>query len=130
LNLNNHTCILQCKSGYYRPPYSDPLHQECLICSDNCKTCSESAENCTSCWQDAGIIDHEAWVGNDTYSQQEIMYRHSTVPFSHDTETKRCILNCKDAFWSNDNSIFNKAIDPLDQRCTSNNCKSWDYQSN
>ena len=121
-----HTCVLQCKAGYFRPPYSDPLLQECVICSDNCKTCVTSAENCTSCWQDAGITD-SSWVGSDTYTDQEVMHRHSTSPFTHDASDNTCILNCKDHYWSNDSSTYNTASDPLDQRCTSTNCKAWDY---
>jgi hypothetical protein len=46
LDTSLHTCILQCKDGYYKPPYSDPLLQECLVCGDNCKTCQTSADNC------------------------------------------------------------------------------------
>jgi hypothetical protein len=124
-----HTCVLQCKAGYYRPPYSDPLLQECLICSDNCKTCVTAEDNCTSCWQDAGITNAD-WVGSDTYTDQEVMHRHAASPFTHFASENRCILNCKDHYWSNDSSTYNKASDPLDQRCTSTNCKAWDYAAN
>jgi hypothetical protein len=70
-------------------------------------------------------MDDAAWRGSDTYTQQEHLHKRGIQPWLLDgTE---CVLHCKDGYWSNEDSAHNKAADPLDQRCTSDNCKDWDY---
>jgi hypothetical protein len=70
-------------------------------------------------------MDEAAWRGSDTYTQQEHLHKRGIQPWLLDgTE---CVLHCKDGYWSNEDSVHNKSADPLDQRCTSDNCKDWDY---
>jgi hypothetical protein len=42
--------------------------------------------------------------------------------------SNQCELFCFAAhYWTNTNSVYNKALTPIDQRCTSANCKHWNY---
>jgi hypothetical protein len=51
--------------------------------------------------------------------------RLTTEPFS--LVSNQCKLNCATGYWSNWQSNYNPSVDPLDQRCTYDNCKNWNY---
>jgi len=42
-------------------------------------------------------------------------------------DSKVCEIQCKEGYWANTISYYNKSVDGNDQRCTYNNCKNWDY---
>jgi hypothetical protein len=136
-NYVTHQCELRCDPKYWSNWKSgvgqsaDEYDQRCT--SNNCKTWDYSistatAKNCKTCWTEADIFtDYNSWDAKNSYLQQELVGRLQTEPFKLDPISKKCDLQCQTTYWSNLNSKSGKAADELDQRCTSDNCKNWNY---
>jgi hypothetical protein len=136
--LENDQCNLQCAAGYWANQAStyntasDALDQRCTW--HNCKNWDynandplRTAKTCTLCWDHADISAYATWDAKDSYKDKELVGRDTAEPFR--LHTGQCGLQCKLGFWSNWKSAYNSAPDALDQRCTSDNCKDWDYTS-
>jgi hypothetical protein len=76
------------------------------------------------------MSDHSTWLASGSYKKQEVAARLVSSPFAYDSADKICVLQCRPDFWANKSSAWDAAADVFDQRCTSTNCKSWDYASN
>jgi hypothetical protein len=137
-NLENDQCNLQCAPGYWANQAStyntasDALDQRCTW--HNCKNWDynandplRTAKTCTLCWDHADISAYATWDAKSSYKDKELVGRDTAEPFR--LHTGQCGLQCKLGFWSNWKSAYNSASDALDQRCTSDNCKDWDYTS-
>ena len=70
---------------------------------------------------------HSAWHANYSYFEQEMIGVLQSQPFLWDSVDKHCELQCEDQYWTNWTSTHAPAADVLDQRCTYNNCKGWQY---
>jgi len=98
---------------------------------DECKLWKPEDESvmneCKECWIETDLEDYVNWDGRGSFNLQEIYGRDKEQPFELDSTTKTCALQCKDGFWSNHDSTYNKAAFGADQRCSWANCKNWDY---
>ena len=109
---------------------TDGLDQRCT--SNNCKDwdwgaqmSGRKATNCTVCWAPVDFYNHSTWDARESYTAAEIAGSDSTTPFRLDNG--KCIVQCKAGWWSNWGSKNYGTTHTLDQRCTSNNCKTWRY---
>jgi hypothetical protein len=131
-------CELQCGSGYWSNAKStfgrasNGNDQRCTY--NNCKQWNfkvSGAKNnaCTECWNIDDIAAYSSWDVRSDYSLAEVLGMNQKTPFKIDNDTNQCQLQCADGYWSNFKSSFNRAANANDQRCTSDNCKDWDYFS-
>merc|ERR1711957_823791 len=124
-------CELQCKTGYwsnYRSSYNTASEMNDQRCTyDNCKNWDytdvtsdplPTAKTCTTCWT-KDDIESVTWPAKKTYAKNSGW--HTTEPFKLDSNV--CKVQCDSDFWSN--AVTES--DPLKQRCTSLNCKTWDH---
>ena len=132
-------CKLNCGTGYwanwestYNSKGTDVWDQRCT--SFNCKNWNygselpaNTAKTCTICWDWADITDYANWDAKSTYKEQEMTGALQSKPFSVDLTTKNCELHCAAGYWSNWQSKVYPNSDEYDQRCTSDNCKSWNH---
>jgi hypothetical protein len=137
----NKECELVCKAHYWSNlqattgnPAADFNDQKCT--STNCKltdytVSKNTGEECTVCWDDDDIKVYNKWMGRSSYFEEETRNRLASQPFSLNSMTKKCELQCATNHWSNWKSQYKSAgNDQYDQRCTSDNCKTWDYAAN
>jgi hypothetical protein len=135
-NLADQKCMLQCKKGYWSNwdkgsaliNAVNPEHdQRCT--SDNCKTfiSAQNAGYCDACWPAAEVNTYETWIGKSSYSQVQIAGKDASGPFLKHVATNSCQLQCDTGYWSYFNSNASGSTDPLDQRCTWDNCKGWNH---
>jgi hypothetical protein len=87
-----------------------------------------NAKACSACWDDSDMTPYSTWDGRGSYSEQEVTDRSPQNSFILEHQSSKCVLQCGLGFWSNYNSQFNKAANEYDQRCTSFNCKDWQWK--
>ena len=134
-------CRLNCAAGYWSNFNSkahvklDLFDQRCT--SDNCKAWGhalnnpgQTAKRCTECFDKADMEPYTSWDGKGSYTLYELAGRDIEAPWELDNNYLACKLTCLPKYWSNYSSKYNTASGPTDQRCTSTNCKDWDYASN
>jgi hypothetical protein len=130
--LENNMCLLQCDTGYWQNyttslvDSTDPTRdQRCS--SDNCKRFdnSKSPAHCTECWDQPDMTTYSTWIGRGSYVKTEVTHRLLLEPFK--LTDSICVLQCTAGSWSNFNKIdLISTGDPArDQRCTSDNCKTF-----
>jgi hypothetical protein len=134
--LENNMCALQCDAGYWAnlattdhliSPTDAPRDQRCAF--DNCKKfdAAQSPKHCTECWDQPDMATYSLWLGKGSYLTTEISGRVLAQPFL--LENNMCTLQCDTGYWSNLNSssvLINMAEPAPDQRCSSDNCKTFD----
>jgi len=124
-------CELQCQTGFwsnYKSSYNTASEMNDQRCTyDNCKNWDytdntsdplPSAKTCTTCWTKDDVAS-STWPAKKTYAKNSGW--HTTEPFKLDSNV--CKVQCDSDFWSN--AVTES--DPLKQRCTSLNCKTWDH---
>ena len=140
-NVEN-VCKLNCLPNYWSNwdsthlPAEPKRDQRCT--SYNCKAWAHDPPNvaktsnvCSECWDWSTDIDnYDTWDARSKYTKQEIAGAHKTTPFTIDPTTNICALQCAAGWWSNFGSTWNWGVtfEKLDQRCTSDNCKDWNYE--
>ena len=111
---------------------SDTNDQRCTY--NNCKnwqyddivsTPKLEATTCNECWTDEDI-KLLLWDGKPSYPKDNTQFRLPEESFKLDTNSNKCILQCKAGYWSN----YNSEIDANVQYCSSDNCKNWTYGGN
>jgi hypothetical protein len=125
-------CLLQCKDGYFVHFSTDGDFRSlnCIVCSENCKTCAESSTRCLSCREVDD--DFRSWGGGKFYTGDTPTGWHDTKPFQYDFKNFRCNLRCKDYTFQQSGWFMQIDVDspddPLKQKCTrcSDNCKYCD----
>jgi hypothetical protein len=138
MDTDTKTCKLQCTTNYWanwsstHNRMSDVLDQRCT--SGNCKHWDYAADNpfktprtCTVCWDFSEISSYGTWDGSPSYTQYEITGVATDIPFLLDAYTQTCELVCKVGYWSNWDSSWDIKSNEWDQRCTSDNCKRFDW---
>lgn len=135
MNFNTQQCELQCAIGYWtnwgsaQSSAADIFDQRCI--SANCKNWivagSNTADTCSDCWNESEIAAYATWDARHSYSLEAMAGRDTAGPFVTNASSQ-CELFCYAAhYWTNANSVYNKAPTPIDQRCTSANCKDWNH---
>jgi hypothetical protein len=136
-NLVESECHLQCTTNYWsnwgstwNSASGNVRDQRCS--SNNCKMWAYgtadsalTADTCTVCWAETDITGG-SWDARPSYSEREISGRFLFTPFILNHTTAKCELQCRTGYWSNQNS-WDPPADVWNQRCTSNNCKTWKY---
>jgi hypothetical protein len=136
LNPTTNRCDIQCINHYWSNKDivigNDGNDQRCTY--NNCKSwihgppaVGDTSKNCLTCWVYADMNPHGSWHANYSYFEQEMIGVLQTQPFLWDSVDKHCELQCEDQYWTNWASTYAPAADVLDQRCTYNNCKGWQY---
>lgn len=85
------------------------------------------AKSCNACWTHADISTFSTWDGRGSYLESEVAGRDSSESFR--LETAQCILQCATGYWANwdtGSTLISAANPELDQRCTSDNCRTFD----
>jgi hypothetical protein len=122
-------CLLQCKEGYF-VHFSTPGDfgsLNCIVCSENCKTCADTNTRCLSCREVDD--DFRLWGGGLSYTGDTLNGWHDTKPFQYDFTNFRCNLRCKDHIFQQSGWFMQIDLqspnDPLKQKCSrcSDNCK-------
>jgi len=126
-------CELQCKDGYWSNYASDyntaiePNDQRCTY--NNCKnwdyfdttTSPEiTAKSCHLCWNESDMLNVN-YIAALSYRPNKVLSRNRIEPFMLNSELGVCKLQCKIDYYSN----YDKNLDPNEQFCTNNNCKTW-----
>jgi hypothetical protein len=70
---------------------------------------------------------YSAWLGKQTYTETEVTGRLIAAPYRLESHT--CLLTCDTGYWANWGTaadLISAANPELDQRCSSDNCKTFD----
>jgi hypothetical protein len=121
------TCLLNCAAGWWNDHQgsTDALLQRCV--SDNCAVAEDADRTqCTQCWVKSDMDVYATWGGRGSYTPAEILAA-ADPPFHFSSQA--CQIQCQTGFWSNWGTgapLIAAINSTLDQRCTSNNCKTMD----
>jgi len=125
-------CNLNCAFGYHsnfngimKESAIFLTDQKCIY--DGCLSYEETStdlKKCTKCWTMKDIDSQEFWVAHKTYGRMKGWKK--SEPFKLDANNK-CLVQCDTGYWAN--PATSASFDTINQRCTANNCESWDYDN-
>jgi hypothetical protein len=135
----NGECRLICEPSYwsnfgsYYNPTTDANAQICTYM--NCKAWNHTdlhptrdSKHCTQCWSGSDVDKYPNWDGKGPFSQVDIKGRDPETPFVLNSDGV-CELQCKPGWWTNWDSTVNAVTDQHAQKCTYDNCKSFDSEA-
>ena len=133
---NAGVCRLNCMAGHWSnfgSFYNPTTDANAQVCTGwNCKAWNymelhdtRDSKHCTHCWSGADVDDYASWDGKGPFSEVDIEGRDPETPFALNSDGV-CELQCKPGWWTNWNSTVGAITDPHAQKCTYDNCKSYD----
>jgi hypothetical protein len=134
--LSGGECRLRCRAWYWSnfgSFYNSTTDANAQVCTYmNCKAWNytelhptRDSKHCTQCWSGSDVDNYPSWDGKGPFSEEDIKGRDPETPFVLNSDGV-CELQCKPGWWTNWDSTVNAVTDPHAQKCTYDNCKSYD----